>query len=123
MFLCRELEEENATLQAEYERLRSQQSPSMSFSLSSSPDETTPLPQGASNASNEVEKGILHEALLLRQHKNRLETRMRILEEHNRQLEIQLGRLRQLLDEVLKTCFFFLCKTLFENNINNFYEK
>jgi len=93
------LEEENATLQAEYERLRSQQSPSMSFSLSSSPDETTPLPQGASNVPADVERDMLAEARLLRQHKTRLEARMKILEEHNRQLETQLGRLRQLLDE------------------------
>ena len=98
------MEEENATLQAEYERLRSQQSPSMSFSLSSSPDETTPLPQGASNVSSDVERDMLAEARLLRQHKTRLEARMKILEEHNRQLETQLGRLRQLLDEVLATC-------------------
>ena len=96
----RELEEENANLQAEYERLRSQQSPSMSFSLSSSPDETTPLPQGASNVPADVERDMLAEARLLRQHKTRLEARMKILEEHNRQLETQLGRLRQLLDEV-----------------------
>jgi len=97
--MIRELEEENANLQAEYERLRSQQSPSMSFSLSSSPDETTPLPQGASNVPADVERDMLAEARLLRQHKTRLEARMKILEEHNRQLETQLGRLRQLLDE------------------------
>jgi chaperonin cofactor prefoldin len=42
----------------------------------------------------------LAEARLLRQHKTRLEARMKILEEHNRQLETQLSRLRQLLDEV-----------------------
>lgn len=35
----------------------------------------------------------------LRQHKNRLETRMQILEDHNRQLEAQLQRLRQLLED------------------------
>lgn len=39
------------------------------------------------------------EAKLLRQHKGRLEARMQILEDHNRQLEAQLTRLRQLLDE------------------------
>ena len=43
---------------------------------------------------------MLAEARLLRQHKTRLEARMKILEEHNRQLETQLSRLRQLLDEV-----------------------
>jgi len=35
----------------------------------------------------------------LRVHKGRLEARMQILEDHNRQLEQQLNRLRQLLDE------------------------
>lgn len=44
------------------------------------------------------EKEMLAEAKLLRQHKGRLEARMRILEDHNRQLEAQLQRLRQLLD-------------------------
>ncbi|XP_046644687.1 utrophin-like isoform X8 [Daphnia pulicaria] len=102
--MIRELEEENATLQAEYERLRSQQSPSMSFSFSSSPDDATPIPHqgGASSSGNhtsEVERDMLAEARLLRQHKTRLEARMKILEEHNRQLETQLSRLRQLLDE------------------------
>lgn len=43
---------------------------------------------------------MLAEAKLLRQHKGRLEARMQILEDHNRQLEAQLHRLRQLLDEV-----------------------
>jgi chaperonin cofactor prefoldin len=33
---------------------------------------------------------------MLRQQKNRLEARMAILEDHNRQLEAQLDRLRQL---------------------------
>jgi hypothetical protein len=71
----------------------------MSLSLSSSPDETTPVPQGQTGVSD-VERDMLAEARLLRQHKTRLEARMKILEEHNRQLEAQLGRLRQLLDEV-----------------------
>lgn len=39
------------------------------------------------------------EAKMLRQHKGRLEARMQILEDHNKQLEAQLTRLRQLLDE------------------------
>lgn len=42
---------------------------------------------------------MMAEAKLLRQHKGRLEARMQILEDHNRQLEAQLTRLRQLLDE------------------------
>jgi len=43
---------------------------------------------------------MLAEAKLLRQHKGRLESRMHVLEEHNQQLEWQLSRLRQLLDQV-----------------------
>lgn len=78
---CRELEEENATLQAEYERLRSKQTPG------STPDEMSG-------------NDMIAEAKLLREHKGRLEARMRILEDHNRQLEAKLERLRQLLDEV-----------------------
>lgn len=77
------MEEENATLQAEYERLRSKQTPG------STPDET--LAGGGD---------MIAEAKLLRQHKGRLEARMQILEDHNRQLEAQLQRLRQLLDDV-----------------------
>lgn len=80
--MIRELEEENASLQAEYERLRSKQSP----------EDGTPTSQGAPG-------DMLAEAKLLRQHKGRLEARMQILEDHNRQLEAQLQRLRQLLEE------------------------
>ena len=43
---------------------------------------------------------MIAEAKLLRQHKGRLEARMHILEDHNRQLELQLQRLRQLLEQV-----------------------
>ena len=43
---------------------------------------------------------MIQEAKLLRQHKGRLEARMGILEDHNRQLEAQLQRLRQLLEQV-----------------------
>ncbi|XP_059471698.1 dystrophin, isoforms A/C/F/G/H isoform X9 [Neocloeon triangulifer] len=85
--MIRELEEENASLQAEYERLRARQT----ITPGSTPgdDGFGPAP-GAD---------MLAEAKLLRQHKGRLEARMQILEDHNRQLEAQLQRLRQLLDE------------------------
>lgn len=79
----RELEEENSTLQAEYERLRGSKSNS-----------------SATLPANVGEAEMVAEAKLLRQHKGRLEARMQILEDHNRQLEAQLQRLRQLLDEV-----------------------
>lgn len=85
--IFRELEEENATLQAEYERLRSKQIPG---STGSTPEEV-----GLGGGD------MIAEAKLLREHKGRLEARMQILEDHNRQLEAQLQRLRQLLDEVL----------------------
>ncbi|XP_051175836.1 dystrophin, isoforms A/C/F/G/H isoform X1 [Leptopilina boulardi] len=82
--MIRELEEENATLQAEYERLRSKQTPG------STPED---------GHGRQPDCDMIAEAKLLRQHKGRLEARMQILEDHNRQLEAQLQRLRQLLDE------------------------
>jgi len=86
--IIRDLEEENASLQAEYERLRSKQTPSTTPDESQNQSMTTPPGQD-----------MMAEAKLLRQHKGRLEARMQILEDHNRQLEAQLQRLRQLLDE------------------------
>ncbi|ROT67522.1 putative dystrophin-like isoform X2 [Penaeus vannamei] len=83
--MIRALEEENSQLQAEYDRLKSQQP------VGSPPDD------GLSGQRSEAD--MLAEAKLLRQHKGRLEARMGILEEHNRQLEAQLHRLRQLLGE------------------------
>ncbi|XP_018376985.1 PREDICTED: dystrophin, isoforms A/C/F/G/H-like isoform X2 [Trachymyrmex cornetzi] len=83
--MIRELEEENATLQAEYERLRSKQTPG------STPED--------GHSTRQPDCDMIAEAKLLRQHKGRLEARMQLLEDHNRQLEAQLQRLRQLLDE------------------------
>ncbi|XP_069940673.1 uncharacterized protein [Cherax quadricarinatus] len=83
--MIRALEEENSVLQAEYDRLKSQQP------VGSPPDD------GLGGQRSEAD--MLAEAKLLRQHKGRLEARMGILEEHNRQLEAQLHRLRQLLGE------------------------
>ncbi|XP_011310315.1 dystrophin, isoforms A/C/F/G/H isoform X3 [Fopius arisanus] len=82
--MIRELEEENATLQAEYERLSSKQTPG------STPED---------GHGRQPDCDMIAEAKLLRQHKGRLEARMQILEDHNRQLEAQLQRLRQLLEE------------------------
>jgi len=84
--MIRELEEENATLQAEYERLRSKQTPG------STPED--------GRGTRQPDCDMITEANLLKQHKERLESRMQLLEDHNRQLEAQLQRLRQLLDEV-----------------------
>uniref|UniRef100_A0A671RQ22 Utrophin n=1 Tax=Sinocyclocheilus anshuiensis TaxID=1608454 RepID=A0A671RQ22_9TELE len=80
------LEEEQRTLQREYEQLHQQHGqPSMgAAAVSGAPEEAD----------------LLAEAKLLRQHKGRLEARMQILEDHNKQLESQLYRLRQLLHQV-----------------------
>ncbi|XP_039438024.1 dystrophin, isoforms A/C/F/G/H isoform X7 [Culex pipiens pallens] len=83
--MIKDLEDENSSLQAEYERLKSKQT------SITTPDEN----QAGANGGNDM----VAEAKLLRQHKGRLEARMQILEDHNRQLEAQLQRLRQLLDE------------------------
>ena len=50
-----------------------------------------------------VKEEVLMEAKALRQHKGRLEARMQILEDHNRQLESQLHRLRNLLEADQRT--------------------
>lgn len=47
-----------------------------------------------------TETELLAEARALRQHKERLEQRSKVLEDHNRQLEVQLKRLKHLIDEV-----------------------
>lgn len=81
-------------LQSEYEMLRGSRG-----SRSVSPTVTEEEEQEAPPTPCRDEE-MLAEAKLLRQHKGRLEARMQILEDHNRQLEEQLHRLRQLLDEV-----------------------
>lgn len=78
------------SLQREYEQLRQQhvQSGTGATAVSGAPEEAD----------------LLAEAKLLRQHKGRLEARMQILEDHNKQLESQLYRLRQLLHQVITSC-------------------
>lgn len=87
--MIKDLEEENKTLQAEYDRLRTQQEHNNNESMLNSHND---------DFTNHDEE-MLAEAKLLRQHKGRLEARMRILEDHNRQLEAQLQRLRHLLEQ------------------------
>ena len=79
------------TLQAEYDRLREANEMRVinGNGLSDSMDEA-----------EDHDEEMIAEAKLLRQHKGRLESRMRILEAHNKQLEAQLQRLRHLLDQV-----------------------
>ncbi|GAB6025091.1 hypothetical protein CHUAL_010524 [Chamberlinius hualienensis] len=93
-FMIQGLEEENKTLQAEYERLRASHHCQLGAQALVNDDIAFAQSGGVGK-----EAEMLAEARLLRQHKGRLETRMQILEDHNRQLEAQLQRLRQLLDE------------------------
>ncbi|RXN02867.1 utrophin-like isoform X1 [Labeo rohita] len=79
------LEEEQRALQREYEQLRQQHG--------------QPGVGAAAVSGAPEEADLLAEAKLLRQHKGRLEARMQILEDHNKQLESQLYRLRQLLHQ------------------------
>lgn len=128
--MIKELEEENANLQAEYEKLKA----TKKSTPITTPDEGYKTPTSASNTASAVPstasaagggsvmnfnlklyfigcyelqtnipqytQDMVTEAKLLRQHKGRLEARMQILEDHNKQLEAQLQRLRQLLHEV-----------------------
>lgn len=55
---------------------------------------------GVGSSECQQDEELLAEARTLRQHKTRLETRMQILEDHNKQLESQLRRLRELLLQV-----------------------
>lgn len=57
---------------------------------------------GGSGSGDIQSEELLSEARILRHHKNRLETRMQILEDHNKQLESQLHRLRELLLQVCR---------------------
>lgn len=79
------MEDENTHLQEEYEKLKTGTGSKGSYNI---------MPN------NNGEVDMVSEARMLRQHKGRLEARMQILEDHNRQLEAQLQRLRQLLEEV-----------------------
>ncbi|KAM4797278.1 dystrophin [Rhinophrynus dorsalis] len=88
-----DLEEENKNLQSEYDRLKEQHDHKGLSPLPSPPEMMPASPQSPRDAE------LIAEAKLLRQHKGRLEARMQILEDHNKQLESQLHRLRQLLEQ------------------------
>merc|ERR1719510_2453435 len=92
--MIRELETENANLQEEYKHLQASSSNSSAPNSSSS---TSTQPGNGMVPPMTSEAEILHEAKMLREHKDRLEGRMRVLEVHNNQLEMQLGKLRTLL--------------------------
>ncbi|XP_053554928.1 dystrophin-related protein 2 isoform X2 [Bombina bombina] len=84
------LEHENRILQGELKRLKWQHAEAGEGGVLG---EVSPDSGGGEVQSEE----LLSEARILRHHKNRLETRMQILEDHNKQLESQLHRLRELL--------------------------
>lgn len=88
-------------LQREYRRLRWQHAEAAQAAPHTGGGESSSgsggSPAGSSGGQDEA---LLAEARVLRQHRGRLETRMQILEEHNRQLESQLHRLRTLLLKV-----------------------
>ena len=53
-----------------------------------------------SHAGQDRENDVMNEIKLLRQHKTRHESRVKVLEDHNRQLQQQLAKLKQLLEQV-----------------------
>ncbi|XP_072499637.1 utrophin-like isoform X6 [Notamacropus eugenii] len=81
------LEEEQRKLQEQYDQLKEQH---LESTLS-----TPNVPPHPTAKHSE----LIAEAKLLREHKGRLEARMQVLEDHNKQLECQLWRLRELLEQ------------------------
>merc|ERR1719336_2993200 len=70
--------------------------PSLGAMTLNPPDVT--LGMSVMNSMNSTEAEMLAEAAMLREHRARLENRMSLLEDHNRQLESQLGKLKQILE-------------------------
>ncbi|PAA75417.1 hypothetical protein BOX15_Mlig025191g1 [Macrostomum lignano] len=92
------LEDENRRLQAEYEQLKNSTTSSSACIVSRAPPPPPPqLPPVSPAPLASAGDGGAAEARMLRAHKGRLEARMSLLEEHNRQLEGQLARLRRML--------------------------
>lgn len=86
----RELEDQNKTLNEEYAELEKAVKDEASQSASNSAELTDHQPA--------EEEYLKKEAKVLKQTSSRMEARMAILEDHNRQLEAQLQRLRHLLN-------------------------
>lgn len=57
---------------------------------------------------------LLKEARALREHEDKLEARMKILENHNRLLDSQLKQLKSLLNNVKKNVFFLIINMIFD---------
>uniref|UniRef100_A0A8C7UBB3 Dystrophin related protein 2 n=1 Tax=Oncorhynchus mykiss TaxID=8022 RepID=A0A8C7UBB3_ONCMY len=85
------LENENRVLQGEYRRLKWQHAEAQACPH---------LREGSVDQEDYQDQALLAEAKGLRHHKGRLETRMQILEDHNKELESQLHRLREILQQV-----------------------
>uniref|UniRef100_A0AAZ3PJR7 ZZ-type domain-containing protein n=1 Tax=Oncorhynchus tshawytscha TaxID=74940 RepID=A0AAZ3PJR7_ONCTS len=92
------LENENRVLQGEWRRLKWRHEEAAAAPQLTEGGEGVP----GSPTEGQQDEELLAEARVLRQHKTRLETRMQILEDHNKQLESQLHRLRELLLQVGK---------------------
>lgn len=87
-------------LQSEYRRLKWKHEEAASVPMLTEAGEGG---LGSPTEGGQQDEELLAEARVLRQHKTRLETRMQILEDHNKQLESQLRRLRELLLQVSGT--------------------
>ena len=83
-------------LQSEYDQLKQAHTDHVQRSSFNSDVIDDVISENNQNGGGDVE--IIAEARLLRQHKGRLEARMRILEDHNEQLDSQLRHLRHLLN-------------------------
>jgi hypothetical protein len=90
-----DLEDENRLLQNEYERL-CQEHREQSLILNEQQEQ---LLFNDNQLEVYNDRKMLREAKQLRQHKIKLEQRMKILEEHNKQLGKQLKRSKQLLSK------------------------
>ncbi|KAJ3587873.1 hypothetical protein NHX12_011468 [Muraenolepis orangiensis] len=89
--------EQLQVLQSEYRRLQWRHDEAVSVPMLMEADEGGVPGSPAADGGEREDEELLAEARVLRQHKTRLETRMQILEDHNKQLESQLRRLRELL--------------------------
>uniref|UniRef100_A0A8C5A1E5 Dystrophin related protein 2 n=1 Tax=Gadus morhua TaxID=8049 RepID=A0A8C5A1E5_GADMO len=99
------LENENRVLQSEYRRLQWRHEEAASVPMLTEAGEGGVLCSPTADGGPQEDEELLAEARVLRQHKTRLETRMQILEDHNKQLDSQLRRLRELLLQ-RKGCWF-----------------
>uniref|UniRef100_A0A8C7TGH9 Dystrophin related protein 2 n=1 Tax=Oncorhynchus mykiss TaxID=8022 RepID=A0A8C7TGH9_ONCMY len=88
-----EAESSDTVLQGEWRRLKWRHEEAAAAPQLTEGGEGVP----GSPTEGQQDEELLAEARVLRQHKTRLETRMQILEDHNKQLESQLHRLRELL--------------------------